>query len=135
MAWNPTTKEFMMYFGLSRCSAVKQMPDGHLGRPRMAGRVYASIDVDRITVVLATDSFLIGDGLSALFADIPDIEVVGRTDNLDELFSLAENLAPSAAIITIRSQVVSTMATVTSRPSPARTPPGHVHRDHLRPIR
>ena len=112
MAWNPTTKEFMMYFGLSRCSAVKQMPDGHLGRPRMAGRVYASIDVDRITVVLVTDSFLIGDGLSALFADIPDVEVVGRTDNFDELFRLAENLAPSAAIITIRSQVVSTMATV-----------------------
>ena len=38
-----------------------------------------------IRIVLATDSFLIGDGLASLLAGIADIEVVGRAHDLDEL--------------------------------------------------
>jgi DNA-binding NarL/FixJ family response regulator len=76
--------------------------------------VHLVTDADRITVVLVTDSFLIGDGLTALLADIPDIEVVGRTGSFDELFDLVKSATPSTVIITIRSQVVSTAATVTA---------------------
>jgi DNA-binding NarL/FixJ family response regulator len=69
-------------------------------------------DQDLITVVLATDSFLIGDGLAALIADVSDVEVVGRARDLDELQRLVAELAPKAAIISVRSQVVTTTATV-----------------------
>ncbi len=95
------------------CSVVrKELLPGHLDDLRMGGSMQTSAEAGGITVVLATDSFLIGDGLSALLADVPDVEVIGRTDDIDELFGLAEALAPGAVIITIRSQVVSTLATV-----------------------
>jgi DNA-binding NarL/FixJ family response regulator len=69
-------------------------------------------DQEPMTVVLATDSFLIGDGLSALLADVPEVEVVGRARNLNELSGVIEELTPNAVIISVRSQVVTTMATV-----------------------
>jgi DNA-binding NarL/FixJ family response regulator len=65
-----------------------------------------------ITVVLATDSFLIGDGLAALLANVADIEVVGRTRDHDGLLDLVKELRPEAVIISIRTPVVSTMATI-----------------------
>jgi DNA-binding NarL/FixJ family response regulator len=65
-----------------------------------------------ITVLLISDSCLVGDGLMSLLSDVPDIEVVGRARDLDELVVLVDDLAPRAVIICIRSQVVSTAATV-----------------------
>ncbi len=71
-----------------------------------------SSDQDPITVVLASDSFLLGDGLASMLADVPDIEVIGRIHELDDLVRTAEELAPRAVIISVRSQVVTTAATV-----------------------
>jgi len=65
-----------------------------------------------ITVVLATDSFLIGDGLIALVNGVADVEVIGRARDHDELLQLATELLPDALIIAIRTPAVSTMATV-----------------------
>ncbi len=67
---------------------------------------------DSTTVVLVSDSFLIGDGLSALLSGVPDVQVIGRVHHLDELETLLEDLTPQATIICIRSQVVTTTAVV-----------------------
>jgi DNA-binding NarL/FixJ family response regulator len=69
-------------------------------------------DQSPITVVLASDSFLIGDGLAALISSVPDVDVIGRADNLDELQRLVAEREPKAAIICVRSYVVTTAATV-----------------------
>ncbi len=71
-----------------------------------------SSDQDPISVVLASDSFLIGDGLASLLSGVPDVEVVGRTRDFDELDVLVDQLVPRAVIISIRSQVVTTSAIV-----------------------
>jgi DNA-binding NarL/FixJ family response regulator len=65
-----------------------------------------------VTVVLATDSFLIGDGLAALLADSPDVKIVGRVRHHDGLPTMVEELTPDAVIISIRTPVVTTMATI-----------------------
>jgi DNA-binding NarL/FixJ family response regulator len=62
--------------------------------------------------MLATDSFLIGDGLTSLFTAVADIEVVGRARHHDELLTQAALLVPDVVIIGIRTPVVSTMATI-----------------------
>jgi len=69
-------------------------------------------DQGPITVVLATDSLLIGDGLAALLTDVPDIEVVGRARDLDELLGLVAHLAPEAVIVSIRTPAITTMDTI-----------------------
>jgi DNA-binding NarL/FixJ family response regulator len=71
-----------------------------------------STELGHTTVVLATDACYIGDGLAALLADDPDLEVIGRTDNLDDLFCIAERLRPQVAIVSVRSQVVTTTALI-----------------------
>ncbi len=52
-----------------------------------------SLDQGPITVVLATDSFLIGDGLAALLVDVTDIEVVGRARDHEELLERVDALS------------------------------------------
>ena len=71
-----------------------------------------SPDQGPITVVLATDSFLIGDGLAALLDDVDDVDVVGRARNHDELVRVVAELTPEAVIISIRTPVISTMDTI-----------------------
>jgi DNA-binding NarL/FixJ family response regulator len=71
-----------------------------------------SSDQDPISVILASDSFLIGDGLASLFSGVPDVEVIGRARDFDELNELVDRLVPRAVIISIRSQVVTTAAIV-----------------------
>ena len=78
-------------------------------------------DPEVSTVLVATDSFLIGDGLTALLADVPDIEVVGRARNHAELLVLAEELRPDIAIISIRNPILSTTETVAAA-RPRQTP-------------
>jgi DNA-binding NarL/FixJ family response regulator len=65
-----------------------------------------------IRVLLASDSFLVGDGLAALMADVPDIEVVGRARDHIHLLDLTAELEPDAVIISIRTPVISTMETI-----------------------
>jgi DNA-binding NarL/FixJ family response regulator len=65
-----------------------------------------------IRVLLASDSFLIGDGLAALMADVPDIEVVARARDHKQLIELTAKLEPDAVIISIRTPVISTMETI-----------------------
>jgi DNA-binding NarL/FixJ family response regulator len=65
-----------------------------------------------ITVVLATDSFLVGDGLAAIFADVSDVEVVGRVRGVEHLAPLIDDVQPHAVLICVRSQVATTTALV-----------------------
>jgi PAS domain S-box-containing protein len=81
--------------------------DGHL---RSDGP--GDADEDRISVLLATDSLLIGDGLASLLADVNGIEVVGRVRDHFELIRLANELRPQAVIISIRSSSAAAIATV-----------------------
>jgi DNA-binding NarL/FixJ family response regulator len=67
-----------------------------------------------ITLVLATDSFLIGDGLACMLADVDEVDVIGRARDHHELVQLVEDLHPEAVIISIRTPVVTTLATLTA---------------------
>ncbi|MGA3148367.1 MAG: response regulator transcription factor [Acidimicrobiales bacterium] len=62
--------------------------------------------------MLATDSFLIGDGLVSLLADVTDVKVLGRARDHDELLQLVKELTPEALIISIRTPMLSTMGTI-----------------------
>ena len=65
-----------------------------------------------ITLVLATDSPLMGDGLAALLAATPDVNVLGRARNLVELLELVAEHHPEAVVFSIRTQVTDRMATI-----------------------
>jgi len=67
-----------------------------------------------VRVLLASDSFLIGDGLAALLADVPGLTVVGRARDYGQLVQLAGELAPDSVILSIRAPVISTMDTITA---------------------
>jgi len=73
------------------------------------------VDDNRPTrVLLATDSFLLGDGLASILADVPDIDIVGRARDHCHLLRLAGELVPDAVIYGIRTSVVSTMPTISA---------------------
>ncbi len=63
-----------------------------------------------ITLVLATDSFLFGDGLACMLANEGHVDVVGRARDHLELVRMVDELGPQAAIISIRTPVASTLA-------------------------
>jgi DNA-binding NarL/FixJ family response regulator len=67
---------------------------------------------DPITVVLATDSCRLGDGLAAFLDDVRDVTLTGRTDHLDGLPGLVDELDPQSVVIDIRSPEVSAEATI-----------------------
>ena len=69
-------------------------------------------DHDVTAVLLVTDSFLIGDGLTALLSEVPDVDVIGRARGYTEMLFLCAESTPDAVIISIRSPVISTMATL-----------------------
>lgn len=83
----------------------------HGALPRL-GRWTVSEETTPITVVLATDSFLIGDGLACLMSNVPDMSVVGRARDHDQMLSMIEELNPDVAIISIRTPVITTNATI-----------------------
>jgi hypothetical protein len=85
-----------------------------------------------IRVVLATDSFLLGDGLACLLADVDDVEVVGRARDHEELAATVEELQPDAVIISIRTPVVTTMTTIEAARKPCELSRAG-HRGDLRP--
>jgi DNA-binding NarL/FixJ family response regulator len=63
-------------------------------------------------VVLATSTFLVGEGLASLLADVAEVEVVGRALDHDDLVRLVDELAPDAVIIGIRTPFATTTATL-----------------------
>ncbi len=67
-----------------------------------------------ITVVIASDSFLFGEGLSSLLADVPEVEIIGRAHSLSELDQFVADDLPEAVIISVRSLVVTPQAVVTT---------------------
>ena len=58
-----------------------------------------------IRAVIETDSMLIEQGLIAILAESPEIEVVGRARDVGELLGLVEQWRPDAAIISLRTSV------------------------------
>jgi DNA-binding NarL/FixJ family response regulator len=64
------------------------------------------------SVLLATDSLLIGDGLASLLTEVTGIEVVGRVRDHFELTKVATTLRPHAIIICIRSSSPASTATI-----------------------
>lgn len=67
-----------------------------------------------LSVVLATDSLLVGDGLASLLADRADVEVVGRARGYREMTDLCHTTRPRAVIISIRYPDDDSMMTVTA---------------------
>jgi class 3 adenylate cyclase/FixJ family two-component response regulator len=57
---------------------------------------------DRITVLLADDSIIVREGVKAMLAREPDIEVVGEAADYDEVIAGAERLAPEVLVTDIR---------------------------------
>jgi adenylate cyclase len=58
--------------------------------------------VARITVVLADDNLIVREGVRALLAYDPDVEVVGLAGDYDELVATAERLHPDVLVTDIR---------------------------------
>jgi DNA-binding NarL/FixJ family response regulator len=69
-------------------------------------------DHDPITVVLATDSSRLGDGMAAFLDDVPDVSLSGRTNRLAGLLDLVDELEPQFVVVGIRSPVVTAEATI-----------------------
>jgi PAS domain S-box-containing protein len=67
-----------------------------------------------LTVVLATDSLLVGDGLASLLAGRADVDVVGRVRGYREMTDLCRTVKPRAVIISIRYPDDDSMMTVTA---------------------
>lgn len=66
----------------------------------------------RLTVVIASDSLLLGDGLTALLSDVDGIAVVGRARRHDEIEGLVDRVRPDVLIISLRTAVVTTPETI-----------------------
>ena len=73
-----------------------------------------SPDNGPMTLVLATDSFLIGDGLASMLQSVDEVKVVGRARTHTELIDTVEGLRPDAVLISIRTPVVATLATISA---------------------
>ncbi len=65
-----------------------------------------------LTVIMATDSLLVGDGLASLLADRADVDVVGRARGYREMTDLCRTTRPRAVIISIRYPDDDSMMTV-----------------------
>jgi class 3 adenylate cyclase/FixJ family two-component response regulator len=62
----------------------------------------ASADSDRITVFLADDNVIVREGVRALLALEPDLEIVGTAGDYDELIAGATAAAPQVLVTDIR---------------------------------
>jgi len=71
-------------------------------------------DAEVMTVVVAADSFLIGEGLAAALRDMADAQLIGRAADHGELLELVDTAQPDVALISIRNPVISTMETITA---------------------
>lgn len=55
-----------------------------------------------LRVVIADDHAIVRDGLRALLASVPDIEVVGEAATGDELLELADQVQPDVAVVDVQ---------------------------------
>src|ERR1700690_4262827 len=62
----------------------------------------SSPDSDRITVFLADDNVIVREGVRALLAIEPDLEIVGTAGDYDELIAGASAAAPQVLVTDIR---------------------------------
>ena len=69
---------------------------------------------DPITVLLVTDSFLIGDGLEAMLREVPDVMVLGKIRDIRVLAAAVEEIQPQTVLFCVRSHLVTTSAMVTA---------------------
>ncbi len=60
------------------------------------------MEADRITVFLADDNVIVREGVRALLAREPDLEIVGTAGDYDELLAGAEAAAPQVLVTDIR---------------------------------
>lgn len=67
---------------------------------------------ERVRVLMATDSFLLGDGLAAIIGREPGIDVVGRARDLVGLLRMVSDLDPDVVIYGIRTSVITSTSTV-----------------------
>ena len=67
---------------------------------------------DPVTVLLVTDSFLIGDGLQAMLRTVPDVKVLGKVRNVRDLSAGIEETQPQTVLLCVRSHLVTTTAMV-----------------------
>ncbi len=74
---------------------------GHLG-PRAAMWLNGVVEPDRITVFLADDNVIVREGVRALLAREPDLEIVGTADDYEELLAGAEAADPQVLVTDIR---------------------------------
>jgi DNA-binding NarL/FixJ family response regulator len=65
-----------------------------------------------LRVLLASDSVLLGDGLALLLDAAPDVDVVGRATDPDDLLPMVGDLEPDALILCFRASAVSALSSV-----------------------
>ncbi len=63
-------------------------------------------------MVVATDSPLIGDGITSLLADVDRVDVVGTTSDYLDLVGMVDQASPQAVIISIRAPHRTALATI-----------------------
>ena len=80
--------------------------------PLAAWHPSPSADDQPLSVVLAADSAIIGDGLAALLAGRDEVTVAGRVFDSDQLSFIIEQTSPDVLILWIRAQLSSSMQTV-----------------------
>jgi PAS domain S-box-containing protein len=66
-------------------------------------RSVALTGVEPISVLVAADSLLVGQGLVSLLSEVPDFVVVGLAREQAELVTLCNDLRPQALIVNVRS--------------------------------
>ena len=59
-------------------------------------------NVERIRVIIAEDTFLVREALVQVFDGAPEFEIVGLSDNLDDLMQSIETLSPHVVVSDIR---------------------------------
>lgn len=64
------------------------------------------------SVVVATDSPLIGDGIASLLAEVDEVDVVGTTSDYLDLVRMVDEAHPQAVIVNIRSPHRAALATI-----------------------
>lgn len=67
-----------------------------------------------ITVLLVSDSCLIGDGLRYMLAGVPDVVVSGWARSQEEMLDLVRELKPDCAIVSIRNPAHEPILNVTT---------------------
>ncbi len=78
----------------------------------VVGDADRSPDRRAITVVLAADSSLVGDGLQCMLAAFDELTLVGRARDHRELVRLVDDVRPDALLISVRTPVVGAFATI-----------------------